>query len=159
MRSKISLVVGILGIALLGSLATVPAQAAPEVIEGTIAFSAPIGDAMSGSDWDQIMCPDPGPADGSFYKFIDLKADYTNLKVEGPVRLFEDPAGGTGIGDYDLDLYVLDAKCNDLNHENTSYPTEKFDGKKGARFVVVHYYIGAHADLPFKLQAANEKIK
>ena len=159
MRSKLSLLTGILAIALIGSLAVVPAQAAPTVIEGTIAFSAPIGDAMSGSDWDEVMCPDAGPADGSFYKFIDLKADYTNLKVEGPTRLFTDPAGGTGIGDYDLDIYVLDAKCKDLNHDNTSYPTEKFDGKKPARFVVVHYYIGPYPNLQFKLQAANERIK
>ena len=154
-----AVLIGLLFVAAVAAGLSSPAQAAPEKIEGTIAFSAPIGDAMDGSHWDQIMCPDAGPADGSFYKFIDLKGDYTNLKLEGPARLVTDPSGTTGIGDYDLDIYVLDAKCKDLNHSNTSYPTEKFDGKKPARYVVVHYYIGPHPNLPFTLQAANERIK
>lgn len=148
-------------LAALGVLASglaAPAQAAPKKFEGTIAFSAPIGDAMEGKEWDQIVCPDTGPADGSFYKFIDLGGDFKNLKLEGPPRLVEDPAG-LGLGDYDMDMYVFDAKCNDLMHATSQYPTEKFEGKKPARYVVVHYYVGPHADLPFTLQAANERIK
>lgn len=160
MRKRLSLVAGILGIALLGSMATVPAQAAPVPFEGTLAF--PLQTDTFGLDvteWDPILCPDAGPADGSFYKFIDLKGDYTNLKLEGPPVIFTEPTGEVGWSDYDLDMYQLDAKCNQLEHQNTSGPLERWDAKKPARYVVVHYYLGVHPNLPFKLTADNEKIK
>ena len=145
--------------ALAGGLA-VPTQAAPTVFEG--ALLAPLQTDTFGLDvteWDPILCPDAGPADGSFYKFIDLGADFTNLKLEGPTVIFTDPSGVTGWSDYDLDMYQLDAKCQQLEHSNTSGPFEKWSAKKPARYVVVHYYLGVHPNLPFKLQAANEAIK
>ncbi len=157
MRIRAILTSGLVLAAIVGGSAG-PSRAAPQVFEGTVAFSAPITDFLSGAEYDELVCPDAGPANGSFYRFIDLKGDFKNLKLEGPKRVVEDPAG-YGIGDYDLDMFVFDAKCNDLNHDNTQYPTERFDGKKAARYVVVHYYIGVHPNLPFKLQAANEKIK
>lgn len=135
----------------------VPAQAAPTVFEGTMAFSGPLdaGPVIT----DEMACPEPGPLDGTFYKFIDLKADFTFFKLEGPPRLFTDPAGGTGIGDYDLDLYLYDAKCSLLAEGVTSGPTEKVDTKKPVRYVVINYYVGPHPNLPYKLQADNERIK
>lgn len=142
--------------ALAGGLA-VPAQAAPTVFEGTLAFSGPADAGPTIAE--ELSCPEPGELDGTFYKFIDLRADFTFFKLEGPPRLFTDPAGGTGIGDYDLDLYVYDAKCNLIGEGVTTGPTEKVDTKKAARFLVVNYYVGPHPNLPFKLQAANERIK
>lgn len=156
MRFRVALT-GLLIFAALGAGLTTPAQAAPFVFEGTLAFSGPL-DAGPPIE-DELACPDPGALDGTFYKFIDLKADFTFFKLEGPPRLFTDPAGGTGIGDYDLDLYVYDAKCNLLTESVTSGPTEKTDTKKPARFVIVNYYVGPHPNLPFKFQAANERIK
>lgn len=145
--------------ALAGGLA-VPSQAAPTVIEGTLL--APLQSDTWGLDvteWDPILCPDAGPADGTFYKFIDLGGDFKNLKLEGPPVIFTDPSGVAGWSDYDLDMYQLDSKCQQLEHQNTSGPLEKWDAKKPARYVVVHYYLGVHPNLPFKLTAANEKIK
>lgn len=139
----------------------VPAQAAPEVFEGTLVAPGPIGDAFGAgaADWDEVLCPEAGELDGTFYKFIDLKADFTNIKLEGPARLFTEPSGALGLGDYDLDLYLFDAKCGAIDHSNGLESIEKYAGKKAARFVLVHYYVGIHANLPFKVQAANERIK
>ncbi|HUR50121.1 MAG TPA: hypothetical protein VMY88_11425 [Acidimicrobiales bacterium] len=144
---------------LAGGLA-VPAQAAPTVFESTLAVPVQTDTFGLGlTEWDPILCPDAGPADGSFYKFIDLKGEYTNLKLEGPPVIFTDPSGAVGWSDYDLDMYQFDSKCKQLEDQNTSGPTEKWSAKKPARYVVVHYYLGVHPNLPFKLQAANERIK
>ncbi len=159
MRIRASLTCLIALAALAGGLA-VPTQAAPTLFEGKL--TAPLQTDTFGLDiteWDPIVCPDAGPADGSFYKFIDLKGDFKNLKLEGPKVIFTDPSGVTGWSDYDLDMYQLDAKCQQLPHSNTSGPLERWDSKKPARYVVVHYYLGIHPNLPFKLHAANEKIK
>lgn len=136
-----------------------PAQAAPAVFKGTLAFPAPITDGLSGEEYGEIVCPDAGPANGTFYAFVDLKADYKVIKMEGPTRLVTDPSGTTQSGDYDLDMFLFDAKCQPLDNPNTSSGTERFDGKKLARYVVVHYYVGIHPNLPFTVQAANERIK
>lgn len=141
---------------LAGGLA-VPAQAAPTVFEDTLAFSAPVD--VAAEVLPELVCPEPGDLDGTFYKFIDLEGDYTHFKLEGPPRLFTDPSGQTQIGDYDLDIYVYDADCNQVGEGITSGATEKFDIKKPARYAVVHYYVGIHPDLPFTLQVDNERIK
>lgn len=145
---------------LAGGLA-IPAQAAPAVFEGTLA--APLTTDTFGlgvTDWDPIVpCPEAGDLDGTFYKFIDLKADFTYLKLEGPPVIFTEPSGAVGWSDYDLDMFQFDAKCNQLEDQNGSGATENWNAKKPARYVVVHYYMGIHPELPFKLQAANEKIK
>ncbi|HUR50120.1 MAG TPA: hypothetical protein VMY88_11420 [Acidimicrobiales bacterium] len=156
MRSRIALA-GLFLFALVAGGLAIPAQAAPTVFEGTLLFSGPADAGPTITD--ELACPGPGDLDGTFYKFIDLKADYKVFKLEGPPRLFTDPAGGTGIGDYDLDLYIYDAKCNLIAESVTSGPTEKTETKKPARFVIVNYYVGPHPNLPFKLQAANERIK
>ena len=163
MRSRIKSAVSLLVVlsALMAGGLAVPSQAAPEVFEGTFAAPGPIGDAFGAglADWDEVLCPEAGPADGTFYKFIDLKADFKNVKLEGPPRLFTEPTGVLGLGDYDLDLYLFDAKCQALEHSNGLESAESWSGKKGARYVLAHYYVGVHANLPFKVQAANERIK
>ena len=137
-----------------------PAHAAPKAVEGTLAV--PLQTDTFGlhlTEWDPILCPDAGPADGSFYKFIDLEGDFKNLKLEGPPVIVTDPSGVTGWSDYDLDMYQFDKDCKQLEHQNTSGPLERWDSKKPARYVVVHYYLGVHPNLPFKLSADNERIK
>ena len=159
MRIRVVLT-SLLALVALAAGLTSPAQAAPEVFEETLLF--PVQTDTFGLDiteWDPILCPDAGPADGSFYKFIDLKADFTYLKLEGPPVIFTDPTGAVGWSDYDLDMYQLDKDCKQLPHQNTSGPLERWDSKKPARYVVVHYYLGVHPNLPFKLSAANEKVK
>lgn len=156
MRNRISLTASLLTVFAFAAVLAGPAQAAPTVFEGTLAFSgADAGPVLAG----ETVCPEPGDLDGTFYKFIDLKADYTFFKVEGPTRLVTDPSGATQAGDYDIDMYVYDAECNAVGEGITSGPTEKFDTKKPARYAVVHYYVGVHPNLPFTLQVANERIK
>lgn len=156
MRSR-ALLASLFAFSVLSAGFALPAKAAPTVFEGTLAFSGPADAGPPVAD--ELACPEAGPLDGTFYKLVDLKADFTVFKLEGPPRLFTDPAGGTGIGDYDLDLYLYDAKCNLLAEGVTSGPTEKVDTKKPVRFAIVNYYVGPHPNLPFKLQAANERIK
>src|SRR5688572_29957125 len=70
----------------------VPAQAAPVKFESTLA--APLQSDTWGlgvTEWDPILCPDAGPADGTFYRFIDLKGEFKNLKLSGPPVIATDP--------------------------------------------------------------------
>ena len=151
----VGLSVGALAVLAVGL--AMPAQAAPRTFEGTLAFSAPVD--VASEVMPELTCPESGELDGTFYKFIDLEGGYKNFKLEGPPRLFTDPSGVTKTGDYDLDIYVYDDKCNQIGEGVTSGATEKFDLKKKARYAVVHYYVGIHPDLPFTLQVANGRIK
>ena len=48
------------------------------------AFSGPLDAGPPVTD--EIACPEAGPLDGTFYKFIDLKADFTFFKLGNEYR-------------------------------------------------------------------------
>ena len=156
MRSTTKLLSGLAAAGLLLSGFNMPAQAAPKKFEAKLAF--PGGDGAPVIR-EKTACPAAGQGDGTFYKFFDLKGDFTYFKVEGPKRLVTDPSGTTKLGDYDIDMYVYDAKCKDMGAKNTEAGVESHNTKKPARYVVVHYYTGVHPNLPITLQVANEPIK
>jgi len=156
MRSTTKLLSGLAAAGLLLSGFNMPAQAAPKKFEAKLAFPGADGGLAIR---EKTACPAAGQGDGTFYKFFDLKGDFTHFKVEGPKRLVTDPSGTTKLGDYDIDMYVYDAKCKEMGAHNTEAGVEAHSTKKPARYVVVHYYTGVHANLPITLQVANEKIK
>jgi hypothetical protein len=112
---------------------------------------------------EEMVCPGPGSADGTFYKFFDLKGDFKNFKVSGPKHLVNEPSpvGIHAINDYDIDLYVFDAKCKDITPDKAAPDagTEVIETKRPARFALVTYWSGIHPNLPITLEAANSKLK
>jgi hypothetical protein len=124
--------------------------------QGTIA--APGGGAESAVIH---ACPKGGEANGSTYIFFDLKADFTAFKVAGPKHLVNEPSpvGVHAVNDYDLDLFVFDAKCKELPSANSDAGVEKLDVKKPARYALVQYFTGVIPELPVTLEACNCKIK
>lgn len=173
MKSPIKLVL-MAGIAA-GSLAIGSASPAPAAevkkFEGTIALPAPIlsnetaGDYATGGAL-TMVCPDPGDGDGVFYKFFDLGADYKFFFVSGgePVVNEPDPTGvlGGSIQEYDLDLYVYDAKCNPVEIEtggiNTGAGHAPGIAFKPARYAAVSYFVGP-PNINVTLEASTERIK
>lgn len=166
-----TLALGITAVGLLAVGTAAPSPAAEvKKYEGTIATPAPVVSNMTAgsylTDAARLTCPDPGDGDGVFYKFFDLKGDYTHFFVSGPTPVINQPEptgvyGGT-FHDYDLDLYVFDAKCNELEGEG-SINTQNgignlvVGGKKPARFAAIAYYSGP-PELPVVLEASTEKI-
>ena len=136
-----------------------PAQAANKEFEGNILAPFP---AASEGEYAELACPAGGPADpaggplnGVTYAFVDFEGDYTKFQMSGPTRLFEDPAG-LGIGDYDLDLYLFDAKCKNITaHTNGPEAFVKTDTKKPARYALIIYWTGVHPNQPWGLAVSN----
>lgn len=157
MRRRFSILTALVIVGFLAGSLGAPAQAS-EVAKFEAKIAAPGAD-LAHVTADEFACPKPGDGDGVFYKFIDLKADYTFFKVSGPRPLYTDPTGVLGWGDYDLDLFVYDAKCKEIGKGTTPSGTEKTDTKKPARYAIVHYFYGIHANLPITLQASNASIK
>lgn len=156
MRTRLTVLSALLGIALISSLVAVPAQAEePKVFEANIL--APAGGAEVG----HVGCPDGGPANGSTYVFIDLEGDFTFFKASGPAHLVNEPSpvGVHDINDYDIDLFVFDAKCKQLPDANGPAGTEKLDTKRPARYALISYWSGVIPNLPITLEASNSRIK
>ena len=149
-----------------GLAAAVMVMAAPTPAEPVAKFEASIAAPAhdAGPRLFAGACPGPGDADGLTYAFFDLKGEYKHLKTYGPAHLFNEPDPGTGyhdINDYDIDMYAFDAKCRDITPSgaNGSAGTERFETKRPARYVVVAYWSGIHADLPVTVEAAHNSLK
>ena len=154
MRNRLSLLIGLIAVGVLAAGLGSPAKAAEGKFEGVIAAPTP----APGTEYADLACGDPagGPLNGVNYAWIDLEADYTKFDLTGPMRLFEDPAGGTGIGDYDFDLYLYDAKCTDITtHTNGPEAFVKTSTKRPARFAMIIYWTGIYPAQPYVLQASN----
>ncbi|MBW3537395.1 MAG: hypothetical protein KY395_06470, partial [Actinobacteria bacterium] len=125
-----TLAIGIAAVGLLavGTAAPSPAQDIKE-FEATIAMPAPIVAYATagtyGTDAARQTCPEGGAGDGVIYAFFDLEGDYKHFWVSGPDSTLNepDPSGGAvftlgTIHDYDLDLHLYDAKCNELEMDH-----------------------------------------
>ena len=157
MRNRFAVLVGVVAIGLLAVGVGSAAKAAEVTkFEGTIAVPG------AGADSAVITaCPGGGEANGSTYYFFELKADFTFFKVSGPPHLVNEPnpVGVHAINDYDLDLFVFDAKCKQLPDANSDAGVERLDVKKPARYALVQYFSGVIPELPITLEASNSKIK
>lgn len=167
---------GIAAVGLLGVATAAPSPAAEvKKFEGTIAMPAPIVSNEMAGHWVnegelRQVCPGPGDFDGQFYKFFDLEGDFSHFFVSGPPTTLNepDPTGGAvltlgSVQDYDLDLYLFDAKCNELEHEGSintlnGIGNSSVGGKKPARYAAVAYHNGP-PNLSITLEASTEKIK
>lgn len=165
-----TLAVGIAAVGLL-AVGAVPAPAQDiKEFEGTIALPAPIvsnemvGHWVTSGELRQV-CPGEGDTNGIFYLFFDLEADYKYFFVSGPELTVNEPepSGLWGsIQDYDLDLYLFDEKCNELEVEGSimtgaGVGNGMAAGKKLARYAAISYFAGP-PNLPVLLEASNEKI-
>lgn len=166
-----TLALGITAVGLLAVGTAAPSPAAEiKKYEATIKAPAPIVSNMTAghylTDAARQTCPKGGAGDGTFYAFFDLKGDFKHFFVSGPPSTINqpDPAGLNGtFHDYDLDLYVFDAKCNELDHEgsinlangigNASVTTKN----KLARYAAVAYFSGP-PNLKVTVEASMEKI-
>ena len=160
MRSRITVLSALMGIALISSLVAVPAQAEPhKKFEATL--TAP-GLAVAEQSPD-LACPEAGDLDGTFYKFFDLEGEYKNFKVYGPAHLFDEPepVGIHNINDYDIDMYIFDKKCNDITPDMPApwAGTHIAQTKKPGRYVIVTYWSGIHPQLPITLEVSHNKLK
>lgn len=167
-----TLALGITAVGLLAVGTAAPSPAAEvKKYEGTIALPAPILAAELAGHWvnegeARQTCPEAGAGDGIFYKFFDLKGEFKHFFVAGPTPLVneQEPSGVYGtIQDYDLDLHVFDAKCNELEIEGSitggaGYGNGSVTGKKLAKFAAVSYFAGP-PNLSFTLEASMDKIK
>lgn len=170
-----TLALGITAVGLLavGTAAPSPAQEIKE-FEATIAAPAPIiAYATAGTyvtDAARQTCPEGGAGDGVIYAFFDLKGEYKHFFVSGPESTLNqpDPTGGAVLKlgtfhDYDLDLHLFDAKCNELDVEGSinylnGIGNGSVAGKKPARYAAVSYHHGA-PNIPVLLEASNSPIK
>jgi len=163
-------VAALIGVGLVGAA---PAHAASvKTIKTTIAFPGTDSGTWLGAgygNWTETgesmavarqTCPTGGPLDGTIFKFIDLKGNYTKFKASGPPVLFTqtvpaNPAtSAIVVQDYDIDLYLLDAKCKriDVTGANQGGATEKQSTRKPARYAVIVYWDGHDANLPVTLE-------
>ena len=168
----LALAITAVGLLAVGTAAPSPAAEIKE-FEATIAMPAPIvAYAMSGTygtDAARQTCPEGGAGDGVIYAFFDLEGDYKHFFVSGPESTLSepDPSGGAVVTlgtfhDYDLDLHLYDAKCNELDVEGSinnmnGIGNGSVAGKKPARYAAVSYHHGA-PNLPVLLEASNDKI-
>lgn len=157
MRRARRLVGVALAVGLVLGFAPAPSKAAePTTFEATIAVPG------GGADSTAITaCPDGGGASGTTYAFFDLKEDFTFFKVSGPPHVVNEPSpvGVHAVNDYDLDLWVFDAKCKQLPDANSDAGVERLDTKRPARYALVQYFTGVIPQIPITLEAANSKIK
>ena len=163
-----TLALGITAVGLLAVGTAAPSPAAPiKKFEKTIAAPAPVlSNATAGhyeTDKARQVCPSAGAGDGKIYAFFELKEDFKFFFVSGPKSTLNqaDPAAGNGtFHDYDLDLYVFDAKCKELTVEGSINKANGIgDGtaNKPARFAAVAYFSGP-PNLKVTLEASNTKI-
>jgi len=158
MRRHLSVLGALVAIGVLAGGFVSPAQAATK-FEGHVLAPNPGGSNLRNAVFAAEACADPktgGDLNGINYAWVDLKADYTKFDMTGPTHLV--PSGSTpaGIGDHDLDWYFYDAKCKDVTkHENLEETTKKVTSAKPVRYVMVIYWSGIYADIPFKILASN----
>lgn len=169
-----TLALGITAVGLLAVGTAAPSPAAEiKKYEGTIALPAPVVSNAAAASYDpagdaiRMTCPEAGDGDGVFYKFFDLKGEFTHFFVSGPPSTLNQPdPSPVGLGtihDYDLDLYAFDAKCNELEIDGSIGTSNGIGngtvvGKKPARYAAVAYFSGP-PNLPVLLEASTEKIK
>ena len=169
-----TLALGITAVGLLavGTAAPSPAAEVKE-FEATIAMPAPVIANMTAGSYEtdaaRQTCPEGGAGDGVIYAFFDLKGEYKHFFVSGPDSTLNepDPTGGAvltlgTVNDYDLDLYLFDAKCNELDVEGSimnlnGIGNGSVAGKKPARYAAVSYHHGA-PNISVLLEASNSKI-
>lgn len=158
-----------LAVASVAGLASGPsASAAPLKLVATIAFpSAEVSTAIGSGNTNaselpeaRQTCPEGGQFDGTTFKFFDLKAGYTKVKAYGPQVVFSQSPAGLTLNDYDIDLYILDAKCNLLPSSGTknaggAFETASARPANPARYAVINYYYGPYANLAVTLEASN----
>ena len=163
-----TLALGITAVGLLAVGTAAPSPAAPvKKFEATIAAPAPVvSNATAGhylTDKARQVCPSPGAGNGKIYAFFELKEDFKFFFVSGPKSNINQPSPGVFSGtvqDYDLDLYVFDAKCKELTVEGSINGANGIgDGtaKKPARYAAVAYFSGP-PNLKVTLEASNTKI-
>jgi len=165
-----TLALGITAVGLLAVGTAAPSPAAPiKKFEKTIAAPAPgLANATAGhfdgvGDKGRQVCPSAGAGDGKIYAFFELKEDFKFFFVSGPKSNINQPSPGVFSGtvqDYDLDLYVFDAKCKELTVEGSINGANGIgDGtaKKPARYAAVAYFSGP-PNLKVTLEASNTKI-
>lgn len=142
---------------MLGSGAASPVSASePKKFQGTIAAPSANG---SHALAEEMACPGPGEANGTSYAFIDLKGDFTHFKVSGPPHLFAPSTTPLQWGDYDFDMYVLDAKCKQIGEGATPAGTERTSTKKNGRYVLIAYFFGIQPNAKYTLEVSNSPIK
>ena len=166
-----TLALGITAVGLLAVATAAPSPAAEvKKYEGTIAAPLPVvSNELAKMD---DFCPDGGPANGTFFRFFDLGADFKHFYVSGPPTTLNEPlpADPTGLGatpsgnkqDYDLDMYAYNAKCVQVDIEgpiNTSFGIGAGTAAKPVRYIAINYYDGIHPEIPIVLEASNDKIK
>lgn len=157
MRTRLSALIGLLAVGLMAASLGSPTKAAEGIFEGTVLAPNPAGSDIR-DVFTEEACAAPetgGDLNGINYTWVDLKTDYTKFDMSGPTHLFTE--GDTGaIGDHDLDWYFYDAKCKDVTkHENLGESIKKVTSAKAVRYVMVIYWSGIHADIPFKIIAGN----
>ena len=175
-----NLALGLTAVGLLAVGTAAPSPAAEvKKYEATIAAPAPIVSSEFAGHWITTAnenpvrqtCPEGGPGDGVFYKFIDLKGDYTHFFVSGPPSTLNepDPTGGAVItlgtfNDYDVDLFAFDAKCNELELDGSINTMSGIGNasvtakNKAARYAAIAYFSGP-PNLDVVLEASTERIK
>lgn len=151
-----------------GTLLAPPAQAAPKVFKSTIAFpSAVVGFSFaSGTVWGEEVpqaeaqlrqaCPTKGSYDGHTWRFFDLGdgASFKKFVASGPKPVFEQDTPVGRQHDYDIDLFLFDAKCNRLAIVGSGGGIEKTNLKKAARYAAIVYFSGPYLNLPVTLEAS-----
>ncbi|MBW3536315.1 MAG: hypothetical protein KY395_00915 [Actinobacteria bacterium] len=156
MRSRLTVISALLGIALIGSLVAGPAQAAEKEVEGTIPAFAPAIGPVGGSVHGDKVCAGDLPAEGPYWKWIDLEEEYKKFDLSGPAHLVASGDTPAGVGDHDLDWYFYDAKCKNVTtHTNVEDSNIKAEARRPAKFVLVLYWAGIYPNIPFKIIASN----
>lgn len=148
---------------LAGGAAPSPAQDVKK-FEGTIAAPLPVvSNELAAMD---DFCPTGGDANGTFYRFFDLGAEYKHFYVSGPALIVDepDPTGvkGGSFQDYDVDLYVFNSKCVEVDGDgpiNKQMGVGAYTAARPVRYAAINYYAGPYADIPIVLEASNDKIK
>jgi hypothetical protein len=155
--------VALLGLAVLGAT---PAQAAPKKLTSTVAFPAADVGTWIGAGYGNFLpvedvsavrqtCPTGGDFDGTIFRFFDLKGDYKKFTASGPPVLFNQSTPAGNFSDYDIDLYLFDAKCNRivLTGANAGGAVEKqTTSRKPARYAVIVYWQGYMPNMPITLE-------
>ena len=155
--------VALLGLAVLGAA---PAEAAPKKLTSTIALPAADAGTWFGAGYGNFLpvddmsaarqtCPEAGDFDGLVFRFFDTKGNHTKFTASGPPVLFNQGTPVGNFSDYDLDLYLFDAKCNRivLTGANAGGATEKqTTSRKPARYAVIVYWQGHTPNIPVTLE-------
>jgi hypothetical protein len=158
--------IALLGLTVLGAT---PTHAAPATKKqtSTIAFPGTDVGTWIGAgygNWTQTeesmavarqTCPTGGQFDGTVFRFFDLKGEYKKFIASGPPVLFNQGTPVGNFSDYDLDLYLFDAKCNRiiLTGSNAGGAVEKqTTSRKPARYAVIVYWQGYQPNFPVTLE-------